>query len=227
MKKSKNDTADTRKRILSTASRLFLQNGLAETGIANIMAAAGLTQGGFYRHFESKDQLIAEANRAANDEMCVHYAAAAAGKPPREALDIVVQRYLHQALGEHSEWLCPLPNLGSELRQADEGVRSTAMDGYERLVAFFTTRTVALGVAEPAAVADAIVATMVGAVMLSRLAVNPALANGILESTQLAVAALLQPAGGSPQIPNPSSSRASTMNIRANAVHPGGAGSKE
>jgi TetR/AcrR family transcriptional repressor of nem operon len=196
MKKSRIDTADTRKRILSTASRLFLQNGLAETGIANIMAAAGLTQGGFYRHFESKDQLIAEANRAANDGMFAHYAAAVAGKAPRAALDIVVALYLHQALGEHSEWLCPLPNLGSELRQADERVRATAMEGYGRLVAYFTTLTVALGAAEPAAVADAIVATMVGAVMLSRLAVNPALAHGILENTHMAVAALLLPAAG-------------------------------
>jgi TetR/AcrR family transcriptional repressor of nem operon len=194
MKRSKIDTADTRKRIVSTASRLFLENGLAETGIANIMAAAGLTQGGFYRHFESKDQLIAEANSAANDQMFDYYAAAVAGKPAREALDIVVNLYLHQSQGEGPDWLCPLPNLGSELRNSDKQVRTVAMDGYQRLVSFFTTQTMALGVSDPVSVADAIVATMVGAVMLSRLALNPVIAQTILDNTQVAVGALLQPA---------------------------------
>jgi TetR/AcrR family transcriptional repressor of nem operon len=194
MKKSKIDTADTRRRILSTASRLFLQNGLAETGIANIMSAAGLTQGGFYRHFDSKDQLIAEANIAANDQMFDYYAVAVAGKQPREALDLVVHLYLNQSLGEAPDWLCPLPNLGSELRHSDPKVRSIAMDGYQRLVSFFTTLTTAIGVAEPALIADAIVATMVGAVMLSKLAIVPATAHSILDNTKLAVNALLQPA---------------------------------
>jgi TetR/AcrR family transcriptional repressor of nem operon len=193
MKRSKIDTADTRRRIVSTASRLFLENGLAETGIAHIMAAAGLTQGGFYRHFDSKDQLIAEANIAANDEMFDYYAQAVAGMAPRQALDTVVGLYLRQSHGEGPEWLCPLPSLGSELRNTDRKVRSVAMDGYQRLVAFFTTLTTALGAAEPHGVADAIVSTMVGAVMLSRLAINPAIAQTILESTELAVNALLQP----------------------------------
>ncbi|NGZ83720.1 TetR/AcrR family transcriptional regulator [Duganella aceris] len=193
MKRSKIDTADTRRRIVSTASRLFLENGLAETGIAHIMAAAGLTQGGFYRHFDSKDQLIAEANIAANDEMFDYYAQAVAGMAPRQALDTVVGLYLRQSHGEGPEWLCPLPNLGSELRNTDRKVRSVAMDGYQRLVAFFTTLTTALGAAEPHGVADAIVSTMVGAVMLSRLAVDPAIAQTILDSTELAVNALLQP----------------------------------
>lgn len=198
MKRSKIDTADTRKRIVSTASRLFLEKGLAETGIANIMAAAGLTQGGFYRHFDSKDQLIAEANSAANDQMFDYYAVAVAGKPPREALDTVVRLYLHQSQGA-PEWMCPLPNLGSELRNSDKQVRTGAMDGYQRLVFFFATLTAELGVPEPVHVADAIVATMVGAVMLSRLADNPAIAQSILDNTQLAVAALLHPASEAPQ----------------------------
>lgn len=192
MKRSKIDTADTRKRIVSTASRLFLENGLAETGIAHIMAAAGLTQGGFYRHFDSKDQLIAEANIAANDEMFDYYEQAVAGMAPRDALDTIVGLYLRQSHGEGPAWLCPLPNVGGELRNFDRKVRSVAMDGYQRLVAFFATLTTALGVTDPAGVADAIVSAMVGAVMLSRLAVNPAIAQTILDSTELAVNALLQ-----------------------------------
>jgi TetR/AcrR family transcriptional repressor of nem operon len=117
-----------------------------------------------------------------------------AGKPAREALDIVVNLYLHQSQDEGPDWLCPLPNLGSELRNSDKQVRTVAMNGYQRLVSFFTTQTIALGVSDPASVADAIVATMVGAVMLSRLALNPVIAQTILDNTQVAVGALLHPA---------------------------------
>jgi TetR/AcrR family transcriptional repressor of nem operon len=198
MKKSRTDTADTRKRIVSTASRLFLENGLAETGIASIMAAVGMTQGGFYRHFTSKEQLVAEANLAANEQMFDFYSIAVRGKPPREALRLLVTLYLHQFKGEHSEWLCPLPNLGSELRNTDRQVRDVAMGGYQRLVCFIAGMTRELGVAEPLSVADAIVATMVGAVMLSRLAVNPAISQHILDSTQSAVDALVRPAATVP-----------------------------
>jgi TetR/AcrR family transcriptional repressor of nem operon len=191
MKKSKSDTADTRRKIVSIASKLFMENGLAETGIANIMSAAGLTQGGFYRHFESKDQLIAEANTAANDQMFQYYQAAVERKSPRDALDTVVRLYLHQVQGESPEWLCPLPHLGSELRNSDRQVRTAAMDGYQRLVEFISKLTEQLEIPDHASVADAIVTTMVGAVMLSRLAINPSIAEAILDSTELAVKALL------------------------------------
>ena len=61
MKKSKAETAATRKKIVAVASQAFKSNGIHATGVAEIMAAAGMTHGGFYRHFESKEQLIAAA----------------------------------------------------------------------------------------------------------------------------------------------------------------------
>ena len=61
MRKSKTETAETRRRIVDLAAKTFRRNGIAATGVAEIMAAAGLTHGGFYRHFGSKDQLVAEA----------------------------------------------------------------------------------------------------------------------------------------------------------------------
>ena len=63
MRRSRLETEETRKRILSTASRLFLERGLAAVGTREVMAGAGLTPGGFYRHFASKEHLIAEANK--------------------------------------------------------------------------------------------------------------------------------------------------------------------
>ena len=61
MRKSREEAAQTRKRIVTAASEEFRKNGIVATGLNELMSAAGLTHGGFYKHFESKDQLVAEA----------------------------------------------------------------------------------------------------------------------------------------------------------------------
>lgn len=200
MKKSKADTAETRLRIIAIASALFLEKGLAETGVADVMTAAGLTQGGFYRHFESKDQLIAEANRAANAALFAHYQQATAGKGPREAMEIIVGLYLDQAQGGSAGVLCPLANLGSELRHADHHIRTVAMEGYRNLVGAFTMLAGQLGIADHASVADAIVSTIVGAVTLSRLSVDVMIAENILDNARHTVGTLLQSAAVRPPL---------------------------
>ena len=192
MKKSKVETAETRRRIIATASTLFMEKGLGETGIADVMAAAGLTQGGFYRHFESKEQLIAEANREANEQLFRYYDEAVAGKGPLEAMDIIVDLYLYQFGKDGARQLCPLANLGSELHHANEAIRAVAMQGYQSLSASFAHLMGQLGIADNASVADAIVATIVGAVTLSRLSVDAALSKNILDNARATVAAMLR-----------------------------------
>jgi TetR/AcrR family transcriptional repressor of nem operon len=117
MRKSRIETAETRKRIVATASRVFLTRGLAATGIADVMVAAGLTQGGFFRHFRSKEQLVAEANGAAFGQLIDMFERAIAGKPPREALDTIVSLYLHQLQGKdrciYVLWLIWAVNFGT------------------------------------------------------------------------------------------------------------------
>jgi len=61
MRKSKVETAKTRERIIKAAGAEFMANEISEAAFARVMAAAGLTHGGFYRHFASKDQLVLEA----------------------------------------------------------------------------------------------------------------------------------------------------------------------
>lgn len=193
MRKSRLDTAETRKRIVSAASNVFLAHGLAATGIAEIMAEAGLTQGGFYRHFESKEQLIAEANRAAFDRLLQMFEDKVAGKPPEDAIDVIVTGYLNQLHGDEPRFLCPLSNLGSELQHADDRIRTTALDGYTRLVRLVSVQTEQLNAADPLALAGAIVSTMVGAVTLSRIALDPAMSRTLLANAQTAIHALLAP----------------------------------
>jgi TetR/AcrR family transcriptional repressor of nem operon len=208
MRKSRIETAETRKRIVATASRVFLTRGLAATGIADIMVAAGLTQGGFFRHFRSKGQLVAEANGAAFGQLMDMFERAIAGKPPREALDTIVSLYLHQLQGKDPVYLCPLANLGSELRHSDEQVKAMTVDGYERLVRLIAQQTQQLGIAGHADVANAIVSTLVGAVTLSRLAPDPGTEETILLNAQNVVRVLLQ---CSPQANVPTRKRRSSQ----------------
>jgi TetR/AcrR family transcriptional repressor of nem operon len=197
MRKSKADTAETRKRIIAVASNIFLRQGLAATGIADIMVAAGLTQGGFYRHFESKEQLIAEANEAAFAELFAMFDAATAGLPPREALELIVKRYLYQLQAEKVVYMCPLANLSSELRHADPQVKAVAEDGYARMVKLFASHLLRMDVADYVGVAEAIVAIGVGAVTLARMALEPAAANAILANAHNTINFLVQNAATS------------------------------
>src|SRR5258708_29083139 len=65
MRRSREETAETRRNIVKTAGIRFRQNGICETGLADLMESAGLTHGGFYRRFDSKDQLVSEASAGA------------------------------------------------------------------------------------------------------------------------------------------------------------------
>ena len=80
MRKSREEAAQTRKRIVSAAAAEFRRNGVVATGLSELMAAAGLTHGGFYKHFESKDQLVREACREAVETAILETVAAAASK---------------------------------------------------------------------------------------------------------------------------------------------------
>src|SRR5258708_38759124 len=87
MKKSKKEAAETRQRIVKTASAEFRRNGINGTGLSDLMSAAGLTHGGFYRHFDSKDQLVAESCAAAVDSMVESLTSALSRKTKRSGLE--------------------------------------------------------------------------------------------------------------------------------------------
>src|SRR6202022_2054897 len=87
MRKSKQETALTRERIVKAAASEFRQHGIVATGLADLMSAAGLTHGGFYRHFDSKDQLVAEASAVASAATTEQIAAAAAARAGGERIE--------------------------------------------------------------------------------------------------------------------------------------------
>ena len=88
------------------------------------MKAAGLTHGGFYRHFASKDQLVAEARSAAIDTITERVASSASRKRGRKGLETAVAEYLSVEHRDNPRDGCPLAALGAELARADTQTRA-------------------------------------------------------------------------------------------------------
>src|SRR6267378_3266972 len=130
MRMSREETAKTRKRIVDAASAEFRKQGIAATGLAEIMAAAGMTHGGFYRHFTSKDELVAETTAAAAEKLKRKLLSAAS----KGGIKSVVGTYLSIAHRDHPEQGCPLAALGSELASADKRTRRAATCGLNTLI---------------------------------------------------------------------------------------------
>ena len=92
------------------------------------MAASHLTQGGLYRHFASKGELVAKAYQLAIDHLFEMIEREAKDKPAAKALSTVINIYLSQYEDEENTLLCPLAMLGSELTHCDPKIRSNAID---------------------------------------------------------------------------------------------------
>ena len=184
MKKSKVETAKTRRRIVETAAREFRRNGINATGLADVMAAAGLTHGGFYRHFESKDQLVGEACAAGLEFVVESAEAAARVCDGKRGFEAIVDNYL--ALAHRNDRCdgCPLAGLGSELARADDETRAAASAGFLALVDVLAKQ---IRRRKPeVAKSDALFAlsAMVGAVTLSRIVADSDLSAAILRDTK-------------------------------------------
>src|SRR5580693_6376587 len=184
MRKSKADTARTRERIVETASRQFRRHGISDAGLSRLMAAAGLTHGGFYRHFASKDQLVTEACHEAlislTDGLDVHIA----GKSPNHALPLLLEKYLSRTHRDQPATGCVLAALGSELARSDAATRNAATDGFLRLAGLIARQLKTLPPDEAHDRSLAIAAAMVGAITLSRIITDAPTSNALLRSTK-------------------------------------------
>ncbi len=120
MRVSREQAAENRKRVIETASRLFRENGFDGIGLKDLMAGAGLTQGGFYKQFASKDELVAVATRRALESVSERWSKAAAARPD-DSLRAVCEFYLSRGHSAERADGCPIVALGSDAaRQGPE-----------------------------------------------------------------------------------------------------------
>src|SRR5712672_2024560 len=120
---SKAQKAKTHERIVAIASKRFREKGLAGIGIADLMKEAGLTVGGFYKHFDSRDALVAEAVGGALELWKRQVDAAVSGGPP-VTYESLVDEYLSEAHRNHPGTGCPVGALAGDLARTDRRTRA-------------------------------------------------------------------------------------------------------
>ena len=187
MRNSRSETAKTRERIVTTTAAEFRQHGIAATGLHDHMKAAGLTHGGFYRHFASKDQLVAEACSAAIATMTKRVASSASRKRGRKGLEAAVADYLSTEHRDNPRDGCPLAALGSEMARADPQTRAAATAGFLKLVDALAGGFDEGTPDEATRRATVAALTMIGAVTISRVVTDQALSDAILRDAEASI----------------------------------------
>lgn len=172
----------THERIVETAARAIRRSGYAGTSVADIMKEAGLTHGGFYAHFASREAMLAEAADRAGAEAVAASARIAAAAPPEQALQGLLRAYLSKEHLESAEMGCPVAALGSEMpRQAPE-VRRAATRRIKEMIDVVARQSPDWG--QPGAHEQALVttATMVGALIMARAVDDQRLSDALLKA---------------------------------------------
>lgn len=176
MKVSRAQARENRQRIVETAARLFRERGLDGVGVAELMKQAGLTHGGFYGHFHSKDALMAEACDEALRQAGQYWKQRPASSP--EAL---VRRYLTPRHRDRPGAGCVVAALGNDVAHQSGPVRQSYTRSVQRLISM---------IADPLPGAEerrrrkamALCAGMVGGLILARAVDDDVLSRDILET---------------------------------------------
>jgi TetR/AcrR family transcriptional regulator, transcriptional repressor for nem operon len=180
----------SRARILRAAAELFRSQGIAATGVDRVMARAGLTAGGFYAHFRSKERLVADAVDAAAEASRKRWYGRFDDLRGRAWASALLDTYLSQEHRDDRARGCLLPSLGGEVPRAGRAARL----GFERrLAGLFEFAALRVNGALPAKRAEivAALALCVGGVLLARAVVTPALSREILASARSGAGQLL------------------------------------
>jgi TetR/AcrR family transcriptional repressor of nem operon len=172
----------THERIVDAAARAIRRSGYNGTGVADIMKDAGLTHGGFYAHFGSREAMLAEAADRAGRESVAVMERIAAAMPPEQALGAMMQAYLSKAHVEAVENGCVTAALCSEMpRQAPE-VRRAATRRIKEMIDLVARQLPDWGQPHAHERALVTVATMIGALTLARAVDDPRLSDALREA---------------------------------------------
>lgn len=174
----------THERIVETAARAIRRTGYDGTSVADIMKEAGLTHGGFYAHFASREAMLAEAADRAGADAINLVTRLAAGTRPENMLQAMLDAYLSEAHVSNVERGCAIAALGSEMpRQAPE-VRQAATRRIKEMIDLVARQLPGWGQQDAHEQALATVSTMVGALLLARAVDDPRLSKNLCEAAR-------------------------------------------
>ncbi|OHC79979.1 MAG: TetR family transcriptional regulator [Rhodoferax sp. RIFCSPLOWO2_12_FULL_60_11] len=186
MKVTREQATLNRDRVLDVAARLFRERGFDGIGVADLMKSAGLTHGGFYGQFGSKEALMAEACSRSFDsalETWTKIGDRANGNP----LAAVVKGYLSKQHRDNPGAGCVIASLGAEATRHGTSLRRTVTDGTRAMLELFTSFATGRTKAVKRERAVVAYASMVGALILARAVDDEALSDEILQAVVTAL----------------------------------------
>jgi TetR/AcrR family transcriptional repressor of nem operon len=205
---SKEHKEETRRRILEAAARAYREEGVSGVGIGELMQSIGLTHGGFYAHFDSKDALVAEACESVRSPLAQRYFAWAEEAGGAEGLRRMIRGYVSRQHRDDPGLGCLMPALAADVSRSGPEVRASftrslrgLLAGVARLLPGGRRAAAASDGVEDAIPDEALVLVsgMVGAVLLARAADDPELSDRILLAARRFYMESFAPEEGTPE----------------------------
>jgi TetR/AcrR family transcriptional repressor of nem operon len=178
---------ETRKRVLKAAARAIRADGPQGVGVAGVMAEVGLTHGGFYAHFKSKDDLVAASIGQMFAEGRARVRRETEGVDARTGLGRYIDFYLSRSHRDARGAGCPLPYLSADAVRMDPTSRSRFAEGVAEMTASLAGVLAGMGCADAPAEAASLLAEMVGALALARADPDPVRSDAILDRSRAAL----------------------------------------
>ena len=174
----------TRAKVLEVAAKAIRKDGPEGIGVASVMAEAGLTHGGFYAHFRSKEDLVDAAIGQMFEESRARVQHEMGGLSPAEGLGAYIDFYLSKRHRDARGAGCPVAALASDLPRLTDDTRLLFAEGTRRLAASMSEKLSAMGHQNPDALARSMVSELVGALSLARVETDAARSDAILDDSR-------------------------------------------
>ena len=197
MRYSREHKQETHARIVRKASVRLREKGAHGIGVADLMKEAGLTHGGFYAHFDSRDALVIEAFVYAMDRSLEHWRKLAEETSPEKRLTTIIETYLSPSHRDDPGHGCAITSLGAEIARESPKTRRAFAAKMDQLIQLIADQIQELPPKAARKQATSLLATMMGTLVLSRIAGSGELSDEVLQAGKeaaLARAAALQPA---------------------------------
>nr|WP_282571150.1 TetR/AcrR family transcriptional regulator [Sphingopyxis sp. MSC1_008] len=174
---------------MKEAAKEIRERGPDNVAVAGVMARVGLTHGGFYAHFASKDALVKEAIGTMFADARKRTERIDANGDPRAVLRAYVDFYLSPAHRDSRDRGCPLPTLSGDFARSQPATRDRFGAGVDGIASRLAVPLAALGYADAQAESHALLAQLVGGVALARAVGDPALSDAMLADTHASIVA--------------------------------------
>jgi TetR/AcrR family transcriptional regulator, transcriptional repressor for nem operon len=189
MRYSKEHKQETHARIVRKASIRLREKGAHGIGVADLMKDAGLTHGGFYAHFDSREALVIEAFNYAMDRGTANWRKVVADMPPEKRLAAIIDGYLTSMHRDDPGHGCAIPTLGAEIARESPKTRKAFALKLEQMLDMIADQIPDVPRKAARKQAMAALATMMGTIVMSRIAGNGELSDEVLAAGREAVLA--------------------------------------